>query len=207
MTGNPECGFDLEQLLAVLRRGWRKVLRYPVFARLLPPEPVRVRYPSGDLSVWPSGACPRAAQAEAFMLPEGLLLRRMLSMPSLAAAAQREAIELAVSATSPFPPEKTVWGWRAASGSGLEIELVMALRDRVSDYLLRATGQRYLGEIEVWASGLAGDAPIVLQGYGERRRLMRTYRRYWRIARFLIFATLLLLGLATLPVIHLCRTP
>jgi hypothetical protein len=142
------------------------------------------------------------------MLPEGLLLRRMLSMPSLAAAAQREAIELAVSATSPFPPEKTVWGWRATSaGSGLEIELVMALRDHVSDYLLRVTGRQYLDEIEVWASGFAGEAPIVLQGYGERRRLMRMYRRHWRIARFLIFAALLLLGIAILPVIHSYRTP
>ena len=198
-------GFDPARLLAVLRRCWRRVLQCPVLARLCPPEPVRVRHPSGDLSVWPSGACPRAVFAEALMLPEGLLLRRTLSMPSLAATAQREAIELAVSATSPFPPEKTVWGWRATSaGSGLEIELVMALRDRVSDFLLRATGRRYLDEVEVWAPGLAGEMPIVLQGYGERRQLMRMFRRYWRIARFLVFAALLLLGLAILPMIHIC---
>jgi hypothetical protein len=206
MIGNPECGFDPAQFLAALRRGWRKALRCPVLARLLPPEPVRVRYPSGDLSVWPSGACPRAVQAEVFILPEGLLLRHTLSMPSLAAAARREAVELAVSVISPFPLEKTVWGWRATSaGSGLEIELVMASRDRVSDYL-RETGQEYLNEIEIWAPGVVEEAPIVLQGYGERRRLMRMYRFCWRIARFMVFtALLLMLGLAVLPVILIWR--
>lgn len=206
--GHVPFGLDPAQFLAVLRRCWRKALQCPVLARLLPPEPVRIRHPSGDLSVWPSGARARTVLAEALILPEGLLLRRILSMPSLAAAAQREAIELAVSVTSPFPPEKTVWGWHTTSaGSGLEIELAMALRDRVSDYLLCATSRRYLDEVEVWAPGLAGEAPIVLQGYGEHRRLMRMYRRYWRIARFLIFAVLLLLGLAIVPVIHVCWVP
>lgn len=196
-------GFDLAQAPAFLRQGWREALQWPLFARLLPPEPVRVRHPDGSKAMWPPGAKPGARTANALVLPEGLLLRRTLPMPSLVAAAQQEAIELALAGATPFPAEKTVWGWRSApTASGTEVELVMASRDHVDDFLSRTVNRQYLSEIEVWAMRPGEEAPIVLQGYGEGRRLVRTRRRYREIAIFAAVAVVLFLALLASPVLR-----
>ncbi|MDR3212727.1 MAG: PilN domain-containing protein [Azoarcus sp.] len=196
-------GFDLAQVPAFLRQGWSEALQWPFFARLLPPEPVRVRYPDGNRAIWPPGARAGEHLANAIVLPEGLLLRRTLPMPSLVAAAQQEAIELALTGASPFPPEKTVWGWRSMpTDSGVRVELVMASRGHVDDFLTRAVNPRYLSEIEVWAKDAAGNAPIVLQGYGEGWRMARTRRRYWKIGVCAALAVILVLALLASPVLR-----
>ncbi|MDR1854832.1 MAG: PilN domain-containing protein [Azoarcus sp.] len=196
-------GFDLAQLPTLLRQGWSEALQWPFFARLLPPEPVRVRLPDGERTVWPPGGDAKAIVANAVVLPEGLLLRRTLPMPSLAAAAQREAIELAISGASPFPLENTVWGWRSTpTETGCEVELAMAAREHVADYLARTVNEHYLGEIEVWAAGENGRPPVVIGGFGEARRLARSRRRYWRIGGLAVLALGLTLALAASPVLR-----
>jgi general secretion pathway protein L len=195
-------GFDLAQIPAFLRQGWSEAQQWPFFARLLPPEPVRVRLPDGTKSVWPAGAGAHGYVANALVLPEGLLLRRTLHMPALSATAQQEAIELAVNGASPFPPDKTVWGWRAlATDSGVEVELVMASREHVADYLAKTVKERYQANVEVWAASTSADTPpVVLQGYDEARRRKRALRRYGQIAALAALALVLLLALAASPV-------
>ncbi|MDR2093435.1 MAG: PilN domain-containing protein [Azoarcus sp.] len=196
-------GFDLAQIPAFLHQGWSEALQWPFFARLLPPEPVRVRHADGSKGTWPADAAPGTCAANAIVLPENLLLRRVLPMPSLSAPARQEAIELALTGASPFPPEKTVWGWRARpTASGTEVELVMASREHVDDFLSHAVNRRYLPEIEAWAMSAAGDAPIILQGYGEARRMLRTRRRYGKIGALAALSVLLFLALLASPVLR-----
>lgn len=196
-------GFDLARIPDFLRQGWSEALQWPFFVRLLPPEPVRVRHADGSKGVWPAGPDSGAYAANALVLPESLLLRRLLPMPSLAAPAQREAIGLALTGASPFPPEKTVWGWRARpTASGVEVELVMASREHVDDFLSRAVNRHYLSGVEIWAMNTAGDAPIVLQGYGEGRRMMRTRRRYWKLGALTALSAFLFLALLASPMLR-----
>jgi Tfp pilus assembly protein PilN len=196
-------GFDLARIPAFLHQGWSEALQWPLFVRLLPPEPVRVRHADGGKGAWPAGARPGVRAANAIILPESLLLRRALPMPSLSASARQEAIELALTGASPFPPGKTVWGWRARpTESGTEVELVMASREHVDSFLSHAVNRRYLPEIEAWAMTAAGDAPIILQGYGEARRMLRTRRRYWKIGALTALSALLLLILLASPVLR-----
>jgi len=130
-------------------------------------------------------------------------LRRTLPMPSLAFNAQREAVELALAGASPFPPENTVWGWRSApTEAGSEVELVMAAREHVEDYLTRTVKERYQNEIEVWAWGADGNPPVILNGFGEGLRLARTRRRYWRIGGLVALAACLVLALVASPVLR-----
>ncbi|MDR1661535.1 MAG: PilN domain-containing protein [Azoarcus sp.] len=196
-------GFDLAQAAAFFRQGWSEALQWPLFARLLPPEPVRVRHADGSTGVWPARANPGACAANALVLPENLLLRRVLPMPFLATPARQEAIELALAGASPFPPEKTAWGWQSRpTEPGMEIELVMASREHVDGFLSRVVNPRHLSEVEVWAMNAAGDAPIILQGYGEGRRMARARRRYWKIGALAALAALLFLALLASPALR-----
>lgn len=197
-------GFDLTRIPAFFRQGWSEAMQWPLFMRLLPPEPVRVKRPDGGKAIWPTGANPRAHVANAIILPEELLLRRTLRLPFLASAAQREAIELAFGGASPFPPENTVRGWRAVPReTDVEVELVMASRAHVDANLLRTVNERHLGDVEVWAASATGDAPIILHGYGEGPRQARARRRHLRIAALAALALVLFLALAASPVLRM----
>jgi general secretion pathway protein L len=200
-------GLDLAQLPDFLRQGWAVALRWPFFARWLPPEPVRLRAPDGDKAhdtVWPHEAGHRAAATTAFILPEDILLRRILRLPFLPAAARLEAIELALAGATPFPLAETVWGWRAApAANGETIELVLASRAHVAAFLGRVhgiEGKNDTGSIEVWAAPGASGEPVIVQGYGEGRRRTRTRRRHAQVAALFLAALLLLLALAASPV-------
>lgn len=197
-------GFDLTRIPTFFRQGWSEAMAWPLFMRLLPPEPVRVKRPDGGKAIWPTGASPRAHVANAVVLPEEFLLRRTLRLPFLAPAAQREAIELALGGASPFPPENTARGWRAAPReTDVEVELVMASRAHVDAYLLRTVNEQHLADVEVWAASATGDAPIVLRGYGEGPRQARARRRHLRIAALAALALILMLALAASPVLRM----
>jgi general secretion pathway protein L len=200
-------GFDLARLPAFLRQGWSVALRWPFFARLLPPEPVRVLGPTaGGDTMWPPAADRRAAIATAIVLPEDILLRRRLRLPFLPAAARKDALELALAGASPFPAGQTVWGWRAApDATGETVELVLASKNHVNAHLEGVLGTEglSLADVEAWA--VAGDEgePVVLQGYGEERRLARARRRLgWSAASFFL-VLVLLLALAASPVVRM----
>jgi general secretion pathway protein L len=205
-------GLDLAQVPDFLRQGWGVALRWPFFARWLPPEPVRLRAADGNEehdAVWPAGADRRTATAIAFLLPEDILLRRNLRLPFLPAAARQQAIELALAGATPFPPEDTAWGWHASPDErGETIELVLASRHHIADHLAKVQKSEganvaqfaHFAHFEVWAAPEDGREPVIVQGYGEGQRLARTRRRYAQVAALFVLVVVLLLALAASPV-------
>ncbi|MDR2690190.1 MAG: PilN domain-containing protein [Azoarcus sp.] len=192
-------GLDLAQLPAFLRQGWDEALRWPFFARLLTPEPVRLRHPDGGESVWPPGADIHAADTTALLLPEDILLRRTLQLPFLSHGERKEAIELALTGASPFAAGDTVHGWQSSpTASGESIELVLTAREHVARYFGREGAD---GASEAWAAASTpGAPPIVLQGHGEGARLAHTRRRHLQIVVLAMLIVLLLLALIASPV-------
>ncbi|GHU11009.1 hypothetical protein AGMMS50225_15610 [Betaproteobacteria bacterium] len=204
-------GLDLAQVPDFLRQGWGVALRWPFFARWLPPEPVRLRAADGDEAhdaVWPRSADRSAATTTAFLLPEEILLRRKLRLPFLPAAARLQAIELALAGATPFPIGETAWGWHASADErGETIELVLASRHHIGAHLTEVRKNEGANEgadggadFEVWAAPEAGGEPVIVQGYGEGRRLARTRRRDAQVAALFVLAVFLLLALAASPV-------
>lgn len=191
-------GLDLLQLHEHWRQGWREALQWPLFARLLPEQPVRLLLPGGRDGVWPPTATAAAARTLAVVLPDALVLHQRLHLPLLAAAEQRQALELAVQTASPFAAEATLWGWRvAAAGKGLAIDIALAARPHVADYLAQTLDDG--AAVEVWT----GTGPyVVLRGFAEGQRLARQRRSRWHTAALLGAAALLLLALAASPVVH-----
>lgn len=134
-------GLDLLQLAEHWRQGWLEALRWPCLARLLPPEPVRLLRPDGSEASWPARAKPAATHSLAVVLPDDLVLRQQLHLPLLPAAEQRQALELAVQAASPFPADATVWGYHSEpDGKGVRIDLALAASAHVADYLDQVFG-------------------------------------------------------------------
>lgn len=198
-------GLDLRALPRAWRRGWDEARHWPTFAWLSPQEPVRVLLPDGGealrLGASATAAPPRAAaRAEAVVLPDSMVLVRELVLPRLTDEDAREALALDVRAASPFPPEQTAWGWHARpAGDRLVVRVALAARAHVAACLERSRARLQGGEPEVWADG---EAPVVLQGYGEGARAARRVRERRRIAAALAGATVLALALATTPVLQ-----
>jgi general secretion pathway protein L len=199
-------GLDLAQVPDFLRQGWAVALRWPFFARWLPPEPVRLRAADGNEehdTVWPPGTDRRSATASAYLLPEDILLRRKLRFPFLPAAARLQAIELALAGATPFALEETAWGWHATPDErGETIELVLAARKHIAAHLAQVQGSEGASPatFEVWAAPEAGGEPVIVQGYGEGQRLARTRRRYAQVSALFLLVVFLLLTLVASPV-------
>ena len=201
-------GLDLRTVPDYLRQGWSEAMHWPFFRWLLPAEPVRLLLPDaadlvGGEAVWPAFALVEQATATAVVLPDDLVLRRRLRLPYLSGVALRQAMELEVRAASPFPLDAIVWGYRAApAGQGVDVELAFAARAHVLGYLqqLQPTvdGSDPQQVPEVWVD--AG-WPLLLEGFGERRRQRRERRRNMQMLGMVALCLVLLLALAASPVL------
>jgi general secretion pathway protein L len=189
-------------------QGWRELALRPPFGRLVPRLPVLLVEPGGGRSLRDGassrvveGAKPRAA---ALALPDEVVLLRELTLPLLPADELRSALELEVAAVSPFPPDATAWGWRAApqadpASDRLEVTLAIAARDHVDGRLAAATLPDDL-PVEVWAR--SDGEPILLRGFGEATRERAERRRLATLVGLSLFALCLLVVLAAVPVLH-----
>jgi len=184
-------GFDLRTIGKVWRDGWNELLEWPIMAWLSPQEPVRVLLPDGGevLRLGASGVpapATASARAVAVVLPQDNVLVRERILPPLAGAELRSAVELELAAITPFSPDQTVWGWRAQrQDKGVLVRLALASRSHVQAALgarLQALGAN---EAEVWASA---DEPVVLNGFGEHRRLDRLRRTRRNILALVVCA-------------------
>lgn len=211
-------GLDLRQLWEHWRQGCAEARLWPLFRRLLPAEPVRLLHPDGSESDWPAraGTARATPRTLAVLLPEAQVLRQRLQLPLLPAAQQAAALELAVRAASPFPPEATAWGCQVqAHGSGLQADIAIASRSHIATWLAQlfedAPGEggsaaehprrkRLPGQgVEVWADG----APFIpLTGYDEALRHARERRAHLHTAALSGLALILLLALAASPALH-----
>lgn len=198
-------GFDLRTIGKAWRDGWNELLAWPIMAWLSPQEPVRVLLPDGGevLRLGASGVpapASASARAVAVVLPQDSVLVRERILPPLAGTELRAAVELELAAITPFSPDQTVWGWRAQrQEKGVLVRLALASRSHVQAALgarLQALGAT---EAEVWASA---DEPVVLNGFGEHRRLDRLRRTRRNILALVACAYALVVGLVATPVLQ-----
>lgn len=198
-------GLDLRRLAGLWRLGWREALDWPFFTRLLPAEPVCLQLPEGGERIWPA-AGPAAVRARALLLPEEKVLQQSLLLPPLSPAELRQAVLLAVQATTPFGMDATAWGYRPeVAGGQLRVELAMAAKAHVAECIAAASAGDAQGggaELEVWAGG---PPFVVLQGYAEAHRYARTRRRHRQTLALIGAAVFLAGALAASPALQAQR--
>ena len=183
-----------------------------VIARVSSAEAVVLFHADGTKSVWrgnsrlPDAKVRREPKFTAIELPDDLLLRRRLLLPRMSQANAAAALQLEVSSNSPFPAEDLAWGFlvHELDRGEKQIDIVLSSKRHVAEYLQSrwpelATARR---QPEVWALG--GQASrIVLQGYGESRRLQAAaVQRGWNWALLGLALTLATLAALT-PTIQL----
>jgi len=187
-------GLDLRELTAELHDAFHKLVRMPWLRRAMPFTLVKV---AGDAATI-AGARAQGMHIEwtdlssdvlervthtAVLLDSEQVLQRSLTLPPMAPAALRSAIELDVQTMTPFAPQDTLWSYvqhPLAKAQGRQrVEVVIASRNQV-EQALRLQSARLPGDghPEVWAP--AGAELVVLPGFGEPARLRsEAKRRNW----------------------------
>ncbi len=179
-------GLDLRHLGRDLRRAGRVLQQSPLLSWLTPEPTVRLLHSDGQASSWRMGASPsvqpgvpsaRPAPFTAVELPQDLFLQKELSLPALADDQVAAAVSLEAQSASPFAADDLAWGHRAedAANGQLRVVAVMASRRQVESHL-HACGRAGGGD-EVWAFADRLAQPIILQGFGEAKRLRHTAAR------------------------------
>ena len=189
--------------------------------RLTPALPVRVLLVDGSEALWRQGeimkpAAPLAnastvsiAEFRAVEYPEDRLLRRQLILPDMSIAEAADAAELDAVTSSPFRSGDLAWGHRClplASGK-LQVDIVIASRKQIQQYLARLEGQlagpkQPEAWAEVWALSSSAE-PIVIQGFGEGRRVHRQKRHRWLLGSLFALTWGLLMGITVTPTAQL----
>lgn len=193
-------GLDLHTLWPEIRRSWQELHRAPALAWLTPDFPVRVLHADGHEATWLGGKLADREQKhptpfDAIELPEDILLRRTLHVPAMSQAQIVQALEVDLRSVSPFAATDMVWGYRAQSGQagGMDANVVLVSRKQAEQYI--GTQQHRLAANaapEVWAFTL-DNAPILLKGWGEARRVQHGAKRR-RIGYGLLACMLCLAG-------------
>lgn len=202
-------GLDLRLLWNEFCAAWEPLLQSRYLAWLAPALPVRLLRADGSDARWWRDRIATSKQAnvlaefEAVELPEDLLLRKRLQMPELPPSDIAQAVELEVQAISPFASGDAVWGYQTdskdVSNGSIEVEIVVTSRKHASHYVgsqQHRLSKNANGEPEVWALSRQG-YPIILRGWGERRRQARAQKNR-RAAYVLIASALLLVGIISI---------
>lgn len=187
--------------------GWAELMGVLAYRRLLPSVLVRVLRETGEVVVRvpgyvPEAAAAPAAAARAFValeLPASACLVRRLELPEATDQELLSAVRLEVEASSPFPPDETLWGWDARTTvSGGRIAHVAITARHLAQRALDAHAGRADGATpELWVPLEGGYA--VLQGFGEKSRLAAQRRQMRGFALTLGAALLLAVLLALTP--------
>lgn len=214
-------GLDLSTLWRDSSRLWQVIDRSPLLGWLEPRQTVAVYRPDG---AWALGmprragdlclvdAAPRTTVPEtafvAVELPEDVFLTRQMTVPSLSDEQLYRAAELEAQASSPFAMDDLVWGCcilpAAGEGRGQRrVEIALASRKQVQAHLRSSVpaGDQQLPE--VWAAATQPGYALVIQGFGETRRLLQ--RKRWRKTGYALLGViaLLLLCIAVTPTLQL----
>lgn len=225
-------GLDLNGVLADIQVAWQSMCGWAVIAWLKPEPAVRWRRTDGRQVVYRGvGKKPRttpealkAARFEAIELPEDLLLRRVVQLPSLPAAALAGALALEVQNLSPFPIDDLLW---VSAEAPPPVDGASAATPRVAGRCIavaiasRAQAQAHIAAVqavdataavsssapavampELWVD-MGGGKPVIVPGFGEARRA-GFQRRWSRINMLLcIVVSLLAFGLLVTPTLQL----
>lgn len=185
-----------------------------MLAWLTPSAPVRLLQANGLETIWLGerqiSAVPSNTQRfEAIEIPEALILRRFLSVPSMAQAQIAQAVELDMRSASPFAAADLLWGYsEQPQEGGLRIEAVMASRRQAQGYIvsqqhrLEAASEAASNAHEVWAFTL-DNTPVVLPGWGEAHRVQHGARRRHVAYALMAAAVFLVAAIAVTPTMQL----
>jgi general secretion pathway protein L len=192
-------GYDVRQLLRLWWSAWREFLwgyDSPVKARL--DEGMRVYSEEGQ-AYYHAGQPVDGKHSlgnvdcEAVLLPESLVLEKMLLLPAAAASEIDQVMAMEVNAYSPFPDNDTGFGWKLVGRDEkqLRVQLAIVSLSTAMSYL----GQQYdchdVRAREVWAH--VGGSVIVLSGFGEEKRLARYNKRLQKVASTLAYCSVLVI--------------
>lgn len=138
--------------------------------------------------------------ANAIVLPEGLVLFKVLKIPVSSMSLVGPLVDEEIIASSPFPMEDTASGYYLAPASQDLVEVIIAITSKAD--AMQAVHQSALGvdarNIEVWAK--YGAANIVLSGFGESFRNGRYQQRLKSLAGWGAIAIIALVLTLCVPV-------
>lgn len=190
-------GFDVRLLGKYWRSAWRGFLwgiESPIKIRL--DEVVQVQSEVGVTYYQAEHQVPEtSAECEAFMLPQSLVLVKALKMPLAVEGDLDIAMEMEVRANSPFPQDDTGSGWKIVSRDqeSLHIQLAIVSLSSTMTYLGQEFDCHDVRAKEVWVE--VGPSVLVLDGFGEGKRLARYNKRLVRVVGFLLCSLLILMSI------------
>lgn len=196
-------GFDVRKIAHYFRAGWRDFLWSDSSIVLgVIDEVVSARDATGEVRYFRAGkqVDPRdsqdAALANAVVLPDELVLSKVLKVPVAAESDLESMLALEVNSSSPFPRADTCFGWLVTqrSATELHIQLVISSKSAVMGHIASQSGGHDVDAQEVWAQ--ASGRMVMLAGFGETPRLTRNRRRLVRMAALLAYCLLAIMLLA-----------
>lgn len=196
-------GIDLVGIFDYWRDGMAEAAAIGWLRWLLPAEAIRIEHAEGRVEIrdGTSGLpvdSTKPFEGDAVMLPEELYLTKDVHVPQLSSRQMAAALGLQAEQLSPFGVADLVWGWRRAwRRQGAEsVRIVMASRAAVERHLAER-GHRDPAKVEVW---VGDDVPILLEGFGESRRIARQSRHRILVVAAVAALLAMLLLFAALPV-------
>ena len=202
-------GLDLDPWIQAWRAGWHELLwgrAAGIRQRLEAPVALRA---AGDSSPQyfvaeepMAAAQPPDFEFDARLLPAELVLLRQIELPAAVEAELANAVMLEVQASSPFVLDDTCYGWalRRRAGGKLHITLAITAYSEAMACLhaqgVTADSKEQLPE--VWCLD-EDQRPVVLQGFGERRRAGNYRQRLALLGGLLAMLLLLLFALLAVP--------
>ncbi|MEH6590824.1 MAG: PilN domain-containing protein [Halioglobus sp.] len=193
-------GYDMRRIAGHWQAAWRDFLwgyDSPVKARL--DEVVRLESEHGvDYFHAGSPVQINDAECDAYLLPDEMVLTRTLRLPVAAEADINAVMAFEVVANSPFPESDTGHGWKIDQRGEefLQVQLAIVSLSATMTYLGKTYDCHDAQAREVWAK--MSDSVIVLEGFGEQKRLGRYNRRLIRMATALGLSILLLVLISAL---------
>ncbi|MFT4519767.1 MAG: general secretion pathway protein L [Halioglobus sp.] len=195
-------GYDLRRGVHYFRAGWNDFLwgdQSPVLGAV--DEVVKAHEESGDARYFKSGK-PVAGSlqsakitAEAVVLPDSLVLSKLLRIPTAAEAELEAVVGLEVSSSSPFPANDTCYGSLITGrrAQELEVQLVISSQSAVMAHIAAQHESHDVHAFEVWARVV--DRIVLLTGFGEAGRQQRNRRRLGRMAGIAAYCLAVVLAL------------
>ena len=213
MTHSKFLGVDWGSVRADLFAAWRGMLSWPVISWLWPESDVRLWLPGGGVGVsrgLSSGlisneARARAARFEALLLPETLLLRKLVTLPQLQATEMAAALALEVQAISPFALDDTVWCYQSESpaSSAVQAHVAVTSRKLIAQHAESNFPRLDVKTSEVWVQQVGKKGYAALPGFGDARRQRQNYIWRWVSALLVLLVLALAAGIALTPTIRL----
>ncbi len=188
-------GYDVRRLGKHWLAAWRGLI-------WLPESPLRQRFDEvvclhhdTDVTLYQAGEPVTSPpyDCEALLLPDAMVLSRLLSFPLAVEGDLDAALALELSANSPSTADDTASGWRIIDrdSSQLRVVLVVASRSAVMAWMGAQYDLHDPGAREVWAD--VDGSKVVVRGFGEGRREECYRRRLLKVGSMLAAAALVLL--------------